>query len=80
MDDHVMVHKLNTIAQFFAAYPREEAIEGVAVHLQRFWEPRMRRQFLKYVAEGGAGLHELVLEAAKRPNVSSGLAGGDQAG
>jgi formate dehydrogenase subunit delta len=74
MEEHVMVHKANSIAQFFAAYPREEAIEGVAGHLQRFWEPRMRRQLLEYVAGGGSGLHELVLEAAKRPNVSSGLA------
>jgi formate dehydrogenase subunit delta len=73
MEEHVMVHKANTIAQFFAGYPREEAIEGVAGHLQRFWEPRMRRQLLQYVAGGGAGLHALVLEAAKRPNVSSGL-------
>jgi formate dehydrogenase subunit delta len=70
MDDQVMVHKANLIAQFFAAYPREEAIEGVAGHLQRYWEPRMRRQLLQYVADGGDGLHELVLEASKRPNVA----------
>ena len=67
-----MVHKANLIARFFASYPREEAIEGVAGHLERFWEPRMRRQLLQYVGAGGAGLHELVLEAAKRPNVPPG--------
>lgn len=70
MDEQVMVHKANIIAQFFAAYPREEAIEGVAGHLQRFWEPRMRQQLLQYVGAGGAGLHELVLEAVKRPNLA----------
>lgn len=68
-----MVHKANSIAQYFAAYSRDEAIEGVAGHLQRFWEPRMRRQLLRYIAGGGAALHELVLEAAKRPNVTSGV-------
>lgn len=61
-----MVHKANSIAQFFAPYPREEAIVGVADHLQKFWEPRMRRQLLQYLAEGGSGLHELVTEAAQR--------------
>jgi formate dehydrogenase subunit delta len=61
-----MVHMANQIALFFAAYPREEAIAGVADHLRKFWEPRMRRQLLDYTCQGGAGLHELVLEAAKR--------------
>jgi formate dehydrogenase subunit delta len=61
-----MVHMANQIALFFAAYPREEAIAGVADHLRKFWEPRMRRQLLDYTRQGGAGLHELVLEAAKR--------------
>jgi formate dehydrogenase subunit delta len=66
MEDHVMVHKANSIASFFAAYSREEAIDGVADHIQRFWEPRMRRQLLAYIEAGGAGLDELVPEAAKR--------------
>ena len=61
-----MVHKANQIALFFASYPREEAIAGVADHLQKFWEPRMRRQIIDYVSSGGAGLHELVLEAVSR--------------
>ena len=61
-----MVHMANQIALNFAAYPREEAITSVASHLKSFWEPRMRRQLHSYVAEGGAGLHELVLEAEKR--------------
>ena len=61
-----MVHRANSIAQFFASYPREEAVAGVAKHLQQFWEPRMRRQLHAYIADGGAGLHELVPEAAAR--------------
>jgi formate dehydrogenase subunit delta len=61
-----MVHKANQIALFFAAYPREEAIEGVRDHLKRFWEPRMRAQIIAYVAGGGEGLHELAVEAVKR--------------
>ena len=66
MDAAVMVHKANQITLFFATYPREEAIAGVADHLTRFWERRMRRQIIDYVSEGGAGLHELAIEAVKR--------------
>lgn len=61
-----MVHMANQIALFFASYPREDAIAGVADHLRKFWEPRMRKQIIEYVAQGGAGLHELALEAVKR--------------
>jgi formate dehydrogenase subunit delta len=66
MDPANMVHKANQIALFFASYPRDEAVAGVADHLQKFWEPRMRRQIIDYVAAGGAGLHELVPEAVSR--------------
>ena len=58
-----MVHKVNQIARFFAAYPHDEAVAGVTDHLRKFWEPRMRRQLVQYVADGGAGLHPLVPEA-----------------
>jgi formate dehydrogenase subunit delta len=61
-----MVHNANQIALFFASYPREEALAGVADHLKKFWERRMLKQLEDYVAEGGGGLHELVLEAVKR--------------
>lgn len=66
MSPEHMVHMANQIAQFFAAYPRDEAIAGVADHIRKFWDPRMRKQILAYVAEGGAGLHELALEAVRR--------------
>ena len=61
-----MVQMANQIALNFAANPRDEAISSVAKHLQLFWEPRMRKQLHEYVAQGGAGLHELVTEAEKR--------------
>jgi formate dehydrogenase subunit delta len=66
VNPEVMVHKANQIALFFASYPREEAIAGVANHLRMFWEPRMRRQIVAHVESGGAGLHELVPEAVRR--------------
>jgi len=60
-----MVHTANQIALFFASYPHDEAVAGVTDHLQKFWEPRMRKQIIEYVAHGGGGLHELALEAVK---------------
>jgi len=60
-----MVHMANQIALFFASYPREEAIAGVTDHFKKYWEPRMRKQIIAYVAGGGGGLHELAFEAVK---------------
>ncbi len=66
METEHMVHMANQIAKFFASYPHEEAVAGVADHLKKFWEKRMREQLLAYVASGGGGLHELALEAVRR--------------
>lgn len=66
MESEQMVHMANQIAQFFASYPREEAIAGVTDHFRKFWEKRMRTQIIDYVDHGGAGLHELAVEAVKR--------------
>jgi formate dehydrogenase subunit delta len=66
MEQENMIHMANQIAQFFASYPHDEALEGVVDHFKSFWEPRMRRQIIAYVAEGGHGLHTLAIEAVKR--------------
>ena len=61
-----MVHMANQIALYFASYPKDEAVAGIADHLKKFWEPRMRRQIIDYVGAGGQGLHALVPDAVKR--------------
>lgn len=61
-----MVHKANQIALFFATFPHDEAVEGVANHLRMFWAPRMRREIIEFVDGGGEGLHELAEEAVRR--------------
>jgi formate dehydrogenase subunit delta len=66
METEYMVHTANQIALFFASYPHDEAVAGVLDHFQKFWEPRMRKQIIDYVAQGGAGLHELAVEAVRR--------------
>ena len=60
-----LVRLANRIGEFFAAFPeREEALDGIAQHLAKFWEPRMRRQLFDIVDNhGGEGLDTLVLAA-----------------
>ena len=67
MDIHRLIKMANEIGAFFEAEPdRAAAIEGVATHITRFWEPRMRRELLRWVDErNGEGLKELVLAAIK---------------
>jgi formate dehydrogenase subunit delta len=53
MDGQKLVKMANQIAAFFAAEPdRKAAVEGVAGHLKRFWEPRMRKEILAMFDRG----------------------------
>jgi len=64
MDIHHLVTMANDIGAYFACYPgHDEAVEGIADHLRSFWEARMRRDIIDYVASGGADLKPLVREA-----------------
>ena len=63
MSPEKMVTMANQIAAFFASQPGQSQAEGVAAHINDFWEPRMRRQLLDHLAAGGADLHALVRDA-----------------
>jgi formate dehydrogenase subunit delta len=55
-----LVAMANDIGAFFDAEPdKTEAARGVANHLRRFWDPRMRRQIVAHYREGGAGLKDV---------------------
>lgn len=58
-----LVRMANGIADFFRAYPAEEARAGIADHIQSFWTRVMRDALQALVARGGAGLDPLVLGA-----------------
>jgi formate dehydrogenase subunit delta len=66
-----MIDQANQIALQFAGFSHEDAVEGVRDHIRRFWERRMRDQLIDYVAQGGDGLSELVIEAVKRMEISA---------
>ncbi len=67
MDIHHLIKMANDIASFFEAEPdKSKGAKGVADHLKNFWDPRMRRQILRYAVEqGGMGLKGIVLEALR---------------
>lgn len=58
-----LIHDANEIAKYFAAYPREEALAGIADHIGKFWDPRMRKELKTMLAAGEPALHALVREA-----------------
>jgi formate dehydrogenase subunit delta len=50
-----LVHMANQIGEFFSAYPdSQEALDGIANHIQKFWEPRMRICLLDALNAGQA--------------------------
>ncbi|CAL1239065.1 formate dehydrogenase subunit delta [Candidatus Methylocalor cossyra] len=60
MDTERLVKMANDIGNFFAAEPdRDVAVNGVAEHLKKFWDPRMRRAIIQHLEQGGVGLAEL---------------------
>ena len=61
-----IVRMANQIAEFFSAYPEEEALAGASQHIVDFWDPRMRSALEAHLATGGAGLSPIALAAARR--------------
>lgn len=62
--DAKLIYMANQIAQFMESKPHAEGLEGVASHINDFWEPRMRTKFFALIDKGAAGFRPLVLEAA----------------
>ena len=58
-----LVRMANQIADFWAPYPKGEAIDGIAKHIHSSWEPRMRNDLKAHIDKGGEGLSPLFLEA-----------------
>jgi formate dehydrogenase subunit delta len=58
-----IVRMANQITDFFAAYPKGEALDGIAKHIHASWEPRLRNTLKAHLDAGGAGLKPLCIEA-----------------
>lgn len=61
-----LVSMANDIGDFFIAeVGPAEAPASIALHLQRYWDPRMRAAIIAHVASGGANLSGAALAAVK---------------
>lgn len=63
MQSSDLTRMANQIAAYFESYPKQEALDGIAMHIHNFWEPRMRNQLKAYLDKGGDGLSPLFFEA-----------------
>ena len=65
--DDNLIRMANQIGIFFESMPdRQEALDGVATHLKKFWDPRMRQALLQHVDRADAsGIRDIVLAAVR---------------
>lgn len=56
-------YQANQIATFFASQPEAEQVEGVADHINKFWDPRMRAQLFEIADESIEGFAPMVVAA-----------------
>jgi formate dehydrogenase subunit delta len=61
--DDRLVYMANQIGKFFQSQGHDQAVAGVADHIRKFWDPRMRKAIFAHLDAGGAGLDPNVLEA-----------------
>ncbi len=67
-----LVTMANDIATYFATEPdHAAAVDGVRGHLERFWDPAMRRELRAHLDAGGEGMLALTREAAAGMKVPS---------
>ncbi len=61
-----LVDMVNDIANFFHSEPDHAlAVAGIAGHLRRYWEPRMRKQIIAHAEAGAHGLNDLGREGVE---------------
>ena len=63
MDANKLVGMLNQIATFYRRRPPEQAASEVALHVEKFWEARMRQAIYAHLDAGGAGLDDNARDA-----------------
>ena len=66
MSPDKLVMMANQIAKFFISQGEAAAVPGIAEHIKKFWDPRMRTAMLAHLDQGGAGVDPLVKEAFDR--------------
>jgi formate dehydrogenase subunit delta len=70
MNPDRLVYMANQIAKGFRLKSEERAVADTLDHIQKFWEPRMRREILAVLAAGGDGLEPIARKAVEQIKVS----------
>lgn len=65
MSPDKLKYMANQIATFFESQPEVDARGGVADHINKFWEPRMRAQLFDITDQTTEGFKPLVVDALK---------------
>ena len=58
-----LIYMANQIGKFFGSQGHDKAVPGIAEHIRKFWEPRMRTAILVHLDAGGSGLDPEVRDA-----------------
>ena len=70
-----LIYMANQIGKFFQSQGHDKAVAGIADHIKKFWDPRMRKGIFAHLDAGGAGLDPNVREAIEiMKRSSSGVA------
>lgn len=51
-----LVYMANQIGKFFSSQGADVAVPGIADHIRKFWNPRMRQAIFAHLDHGAAGL------------------------
>ena len=67
MNPDNLIRMANQIGVFFESMPdRKEGLEGIATHIRKFWDPRMRQAFLALVDADHTGAVSEIVRCAVR--------------
>ena len=64
MSPDKLAYMANQIGKFFVSQKSEDGVASIADHITKFWDPRMRRDFLTHLND--VTLDPMVRQAAER--------------
>ncbi len=67
-----LIEMANDIANFFRTEPNHaDAVKGVANHICKFWDPRMREQILEYLDTDSDEFDPIVKDALEKLKITN---------
>ena len=60
-----LIYMANQIGTFFNSQGQAKAVPGIAEHIHKFWDPRMRKALLAKLDAGEPDINEIVQQAVR---------------